>query len=412
MKKLTTTVCIVGGGPAGMMAGFLFARAGIATVVLEKHKDFLRDFRGDTIHPSTTEILSELGLLDDFLKMSPSRLARLRGQFGKTEIDVADFSGLPTACKFIALIPQWDFLNFLAKHASALDTFTLKMETEAVDLMEDHDRVTGVRASSPQGDVEIESSLVIAADGRSSQMRSCAGFKVNNIGAPMDVLWFRVPRSADTDGDTLLHAGSGHIVITINRNDYWQCAYVIPKGTAEAVKRDSFSDFKNIVRQTAPVLAGGLDELSGFDEVKLLSVAIDRLEHWSRPGLLMIGDSAHAMSPIGGVGINLAIQDAVAAANLLSDNLREGSLSAADLESVRRRRLWPTKITQWFQVKAQDRIVKPVFENRLQQALPPLPLRIISRSRFLQRKVGAMIGLGARPEHVRPGRHAAAATSA
>lgn len=397
---IQTTCCVVGGGPAGMMSGLLFARAGVPTLVIEKHSDFLRDFRGDTVHPSTTEVLAELGLLDAFLKMDPDTYPRLGARFGDQKLRVADFSRLPTKCKFISLIPQWDFLDFLADHAKILPDFSLRMNTEATDLIETDGRICGIRASSPEGDFEIHSSLVIAADGRSSRMRDCAGFEVKNIGAPIDVLWFRVSRPQDIEGETLLNAGNGQVVITINRGDYWQCAFVISKGKAANIKAGTLSDFKDRVVGAAPVLKEGIDSLTSFDDVKLLSVSIDRLEKWSRSGLVMIGDSAHAMSPVGGVGINLAIQDAVAAANLLAEKLASGELQNSDLDLVRQRRLWPTKLTQWVQVRAQNGIVKPLIENATPHPKPPLLLRLIARFPFLQRRIGSAIGLGARPEHV------------
>lgn len=401
VERMSTTVCIVGGGPAGMMAGFLFARAGVETIVLEKHADFFRDFRGDTIHPSTTEVLSELGVLDRFLELKPDRLEKIGAEFCGRNFDLADFSGLPTVCQYIAMIPQWDFLSFIADEAAKLPTFSLRMSTKATDLIEENGRIVGVRADSESGQIEVRSSLVIAADGRSSRMRECAGLRVENIGAPIDVLWFRIPRNENAaDAEPLFHAGRGHVVITINRTTYWQCAYVVPKGTADEVKSRELSAFKKAVVDAAPVLGWGIEELRDFDDVRTLNVAIDRLEKWSRPGLLMIGDSAHAMSPVGGVGINLAIQDSVAAANLLADKLADGQPVDDELDSVRRRRLWPAKVTQWVQVKAQDTILDPIISDQKKMPRAPFPMRVISRIPFLQRRLGAMVGLGARPEHV------------
>jgi len=384
-----------------MMAGLLFARAGVETIVLEKHADFFRDFRGDTIHPSTTEVLSELGLLEKFLELKPDRLEKIGAEFCGRTLDLADFSALPTACKFIGMIPQWDFLDFIADAAAKLPGFSLRMNTKATDLIEENGRIVGVRAEGESGKLEVRSSLVIAADGRSSQMRESAGLKVEDIGAPIDVLWFRIPRDENsTDEAPLFHAGPGHVVITINRTSYWQCAYVVSKGTAEEVKSGALSEFKKSVVDAAPVLGWGIEELRDFEEVRTLNVVIDRLEKWSRPGLLMIGDSAHAMSPVGGVGINLAIQDSVAAANALAGKLADGESIDNELDSVRRRRLWPVKVTQWVQVKAQDTILKPIITDQSKSFRIPLPMRVISRFPFLQRKLGAMIGLGARPEHV------------
>lgn len=400
-KVIHTRCCVVGGGPAGLMASYLFARAGVETVVLEKHEDFLRDFRGDTIHPSTTEVLFELGLLDAFLELNPDRLSRLGAEFGTETLNLVDFSQLPTKCRFISMIPQWDFLDFLSAAASKLSTFSLRMKTEATELIEEDERIVGVRADSPDGPIEVRADLVIAADGRASRMRESAGLRIEDIGAPIDVLWFRIPIQEGAEpGDTLFHAGPGHVVITINRTSYWQCAYVIPKGAAKEVKSGRISDFKKSVVETAPVLKAGIEELRSFDEVKMLQVRIDRLNKWSRPGLLMIGDSAHAMSPVGGVGINLAIQDAVASANLLSEKLAAGESVDADLDLVRKRRLRAAKVTQWFQVRAQNGIIDPILSEKRRNIRPPLAMRLISKVPFLQRKLGAMIGLGVQPEYV------------
>ncbi len=400
-EHIKTRCCVVGGGPAGMMTGLLFARAGVETVVIEKHSDFLRDFRGDTVHPSTTELLAELGMLERFLKIPHDQLGRLGGEFGNERITVADFSGLPTCCKYIAFMPQWDFLNFLASEASAYPEFSLRMETKATDILESEGRVTGVQATTPEGTLEIKADLVIAADGRSSRMRECAGLKVNDIGAPIDALWFKIPRKESEGSETLFHAGPGQVVITINRGTYWQCAYVVPKGEAEKVTGGKLSDFRASVSGAAPVLKDAIESLESFENVRLLKVAIDRLEQWSRPGLLMIGDAAHAMSPIGGVGINLAVQDAVAAANFLAEKLQQGNLNDSDLKLIQKRRLFPAKLTQWFQVQAQNRILKPIISDK--ESIPGTPLffRIISRFPALQRKMGSAIGLGARPEHIR-----------
>ncbi len=397
---IKTTCCVVGGGPAGMMTGLLMARAGVETVVIEKHGDFLRDFRGDTIHPSTTQILAELGMLERFLEMNPDHYERLNAEFSGEKFNVADFSALPTRCKYIAFIPQWDFLDFLTEEAAKYPTFSLRMNTKAVDLIESDGIVRGVKAETEAGDLEIEAGLVIAADGRSSKMRDCAGFKVHNVGAPIDVLWFRLPRHQKEKCETLLHAGPGHIVITIDRGSYWQCAFVIPKGGADEVKKSSLGAFKTAITTTAPILTSSVDALENFDDVRLLNVAIDRLGQWSRPGLLMIGDAAHAMSPIGGVGINLAIQDAVAAANLLAWKLEQGALTSPDLAAVRRRRLLPIKLTQWFQVQAQNRILDPIISDKTGFSRPRI-FGIINRFKFLQRLIGFAIGLGARQEHVR-----------
>ncbi len=400
MATIETECCIVGGGPAGMMAGYLFARAGVKTVVLEKHGDFLRDFRGDTVHPSTLEIMYELGLSEDFLKRPHQKVVRLAGDFGGQLVQIGDFGDLPTHYKFIALMPQWHFLNFLADEAKKLPTFSLMMNTEGTGLTVENDRVTGIRANGPDGALEVRAKLTIGADGRHSTLREGSGFAVSDIGAPIDVLWFRVGRDAVTQEDVLLHAGPGHFIVTLDRGDYWQCAYVIPKDSADEVKSGGLDAFKASVVKTVPYLAHHIDDVKSFDDVKLLTVAIDRLEKWSRPGLLFIGDSAHAMSPIGGVGINLAIQDAVAAANLLAGKMANGRLSDSDLDLVRERRMFPTKVTQFAQVQAQNFILAPIVQGSQAVAKPPLVMRIVSHIPWLQRRTAALVGLGVRPEHV------------
>lgn len=401
-RTIDVDCCVAGGGPAGVMAGLLFARAGCSTVVLEKHADFLRDFRGDTVHPSTLEIMHELGLLEDFLKRPHQRLARLSGVFGGRRLDITDFSRLKTTCKFIAFMPQWHFLDFLTEAACSLPTFSIEMQAKVFDLVEGEDqRIAGVKAETAEGQLTVRSKLVIGADGRHSTVRAQAGLKVINVGAPIDVLWFRVPRERRDGDEPLLNTGPGHIVITIDRGDYYQCAFVIEKGAAERIKAQGIQSFRKSVAKTAPRLGPHISALRSFDEVSLLTVVIDRLERWSRPGLLMIGDSAHAMSPVGGVGINLAVQDAVAAANLVSETLAEGRLADDDLDKVRQRRLWPTRATQFAQVQAQNNIIRPLLSNPEQPPAPPLPLRVIAAVPWLQRKLAELIGLGVQPEHVR-----------
>ncbi len=391
--------CIVaGGGPAGMMTGYLLARAGIDVAVLEKHADFLRDFRGDTIHPSTMDALAELGLLDDFLRLPHQEVRYAEVELGGERVRGADFGRLSTRCKFIAFIPQWDFLNFMAERAEAFPTFRLMMETEAVDLLREGDRVAGVVARSPSGERDLRADLVIAADGRDSTLRRAAGLKVKDLGAPMDVLWFRLPRTAEEHGAVLGRMRAGGALIMLDRGDYWQCAFIIRKGTADAVKAQGLAAFRARVSEfLGPTAAQGIASL---DDVRLLTVKVDRLETWYRPGLLCIGDAAHAMSPVGGVGINLAIQDAIAAANLLVDPLRRGIPTEDDLRKVQKRRAFPTWATQAFQTTVQNRVIDPVLRSTQAPRLPWL-LRFAQRHlTFLQGVPARIIGVGFRPEHV------------
>ena len=399
-SSIATTACVVGGGPAGMMLGYLLARAGVQVAVLEKHADFLRDFRGDTIHPSTLELMVELGLLDEFLKLPHSRVDRLSGQIGDTTVMLADFSHLPTHCKFIALMPQWDFLDFLAEHGKRYPSFDLHMKTEATDLIEEGGRVVGVRAKAPAGELEIRADLTVGTDGRHSTVRERAGFKVDNLGAPMDVLWFRVSRRAGDTAETFGHAETGHMMVMLNRTDYWQCAYIIDKGSMDKVKAAGLEAFRASVARISPFLRDRMGEIESWDDVKLLTVAVDRLPHWHKPGLLCIGDAAHAMSPIGGVGINLAIQDAVAAANMLAAPLKEGRVTDGLLEAVQRRRTMPMRVIQWLQVKIQSNVLGAVLSSTARPK-PPFAARLLNRLPLLQRLPARIIGLGVRPEHIR-----------
>ena len=399
LNNISARCCIAGGGPAGIMLGFLLARAGVDVVVLEKHADFLRDFRGDTIHPSTLEVLHELGILDEFLKLPHQPVPRLNAQFGDMRITIADFTHLPVRCKFIAMIPQWDFLDFLADHAALYPGFRLMMKTEATDLIEEQGRVVGVRAKSEAGPLDIRADLVVGADGRNSIIREKAGLPIKDFGAPMDVLWFRISRQPGDPEQSMGRFNVGRIFVQINRGDYWQCGSVIPKGQIEEVRRRGLDAFRNNVAQLAPYLKDRVAELRDWDQIKLLTVRVDRLLQWYRLGLLCIGDAAHAMSPVGGVGINLAIQDAVAAGNILAAPLREGRLTTEDLRRVQKRREFPTRVTQRLQIAMQRRIIVRVLDET-KPFKPPLVLRLIGKFPLLQRIPARLIGMGVRPEHV------------
>jgi 2-polyprenyl-6-methoxyphenol hydroxylase-like FAD-dependent oxidoreductase len=379
-----------------MMAGFLLARAGIDVTVLEKHGDFFRDFRGDTVHPSTLQIMDELGLLDEFLTRPHDEVHELSAQIGIDRLVVADFSRLRTRCNFIALMPQWDFLDFIADHAKRLPNFHLLMNCEATGLIEAAGRVTGVRTS--QGD--IAATLTIAADGRHSVLRDAAGLEVQDFAAPMDVLWFRVSRKPSDSAETFGHAEAGRLMIMLNRTTYWQCAYVIPKDSAATLKQQPITTFRDAVAAMAPTLRDRLGEIKSWDDAKLLTVTVDRLKRWWKPGLLAIGDAAHAMSPVGGVGINLAIQDAVAAANLLAGPLRAGTVAPADLEAVQRRREFPVRIVQGVQIAIQRQVLgRLLVANKPLRA--PWLLRALASISALRTLPAYFVGVGVRPEHVR-----------
>lgn len=401
IQSIRVTCCVVGGGPAGMVLGFLLARAGVEVLVLEKHADFLRDFRGDTIHPSTLELMYELGVLEDFLRRPHQELRELGGVFDDFSVPLADFSHLPTHCKFVALMPQWDFLNFIAEKAAAYPQFRLEMEAEVDELLVENERVTGVHAKTPKGTIEVRADLIVGADGRRSLVREKAGLPVIDLGAPIDVLWMRVGRRDGDPAQTLGRFRAGKILVTLDRGDYWQCAYVIPKGGFAAIQQKGLPAFREGLETAAPFLRGRTEELKDWNDVKLLSVAVDRLRQWWRPGLLCIGDSAHAMSPIGGVGINLAIQDAVATANILWQALLERAGIDEKLAKVQSRREFPTRMTQGFQVFAQKRFIGPALSIKGPIQQLPLPLKLLKRFPVLRRIPARMVGLGVRPEHVR-----------
>jgi 2-polyprenyl-6-methoxyphenol hydroxylase-like FAD-dependent oxidoreductase len=384
-----------------MVLGFLLARAGVDVVVLEKHADFLRDFRGDTIHPSTLELMYELGILDEFLCRPHQELTQIGAQIDDILVTVADFSHLPTHCKFVGLMPQWDFLNFIAEHAKRYPRFHLRMESEVTGLIEENGRVAGVCARTPEGSLEVRADLTVGADGRRSIVREKAGFEVADRGAPIDVLWMRIPRQPSDPVQTLGRFRAGKILVTIDRGDYWQCAYVISKGAFDTIREKGLPAFREDLVKAAPFLKVRVDDLKDWNDIKLLSVAVDHLRKWSRKGLLCIGDSAHAMSPVGGVGINLAIQDAVAAANILAGPLSQGAVSDELLGQVQRRREFPTRMTQGFQVFAHKRLLRPALGNETPMRRLPLPLQLLQRFPILRRIPARAIGLGFRPEHVR-----------
>jgi 2-polyprenyl-6-methoxyphenol hydroxylase-like FAD-dependent oxidoreductase len=400
MKSLTTTCAIVGGGPCGMMLGVLLARAGVDVTVIEKYPDFFRDFRGDTIHPSTLNLLYELGWLDDFLKIPHQQLEHIGARINGEYVEIGDFSRLPTHCKFIALMPQWDFLNFLAERGKRYPTFRVLMKTQGTDLVIENGRVTGVVASDDAGSASIAAKLVVGTDGRHSTMRERAGLQVEDLGAPMDVLWMRITKHA---GDPVQPLGSmrdGRILVMIDRNEYWQCAFLIPKGTFEQLKTAGIEALRRDLVDAVPQLQDRVSEIDDWSKVSLLEVVVDRLKVWHRPGLLCIGDAAHAMSPIGGVGINLAIQDAVAAANALAAPLLAAQDTDPALAHIQRRRTFPTKVTQAFQVFVQQHAIMPVLGGSSAMVRPPLVMRLFDEFPRLRGLPARLIGLGVRPEHI------------
>ena len=399
-EELSARCCVVGGGPCGLMLGFLLARAGIDVIVLEKHGDFLRDFRGDTIHPSTMEVMFELGLLDEFLKLPHQREDVIVERFGTRKYALADFRFLPTRAKYLALMPQWHFLNFLAEQGRNYPSFHLRMSTEAVELLEEQGRVIGVRANGPDGKIEIRTDLTVGCDGRHSTVRACSGLAVEDLGAPMDALWFWLPKHADDPMKTTSSLEAGRSMVLMDRGDYWQCAFMILKGSIDETRRAGLPELRAEIAALFPPFADRIDTLADWEQIKLLNVTVNRLKRWYRPGLLCIGDAAHAMSPLLGVGLGLAVQDAVAAANILWGPLAAGTLCEADLARVQKRREFPTRFTQGIQMllhRSFDRALRQA-ESRALEA--PLSVRLLAALPLLRRLPARLVGMGVRPEHV------------
>lgn len=398
LEKLQSRCCIAGGGPAGMMLGYLLARAGIEVLVLEKHADFLRDFRGDTLHPSTLESMSELGILEELLKRPHQKISQIRARIGGEDILLGEMSYLRTRCRFMALMPQWDFLDFLAEQGRRYPTFQLRMRTEVTGLIKENGRILGIRGNTPAGPIEVRADLVVGADGRDSRVRDCSGLTVENVGAPMDALQVRLSKHAD-DPELFFYSDRGKNMVTIDRGDYWHCGFAVPKGAAEKMQARGIEDFRAGIVEIAPFLRDRVTELRDWSDVKLLTVRADRLRKWYRSGLVCIGDAAHAMSPVGGVGINLAIQDAIAAANILAGPLRESAVSTADLAKIQRRRSFPTRLTQRLQGLIQKQVWRGLGKS--EPARPPWPLRLLERTTLPCRMRTRFIAVGIRPEHVR-----------
>jgi len=398
MEAIRTTCCIVGGGPAGVMLGYLLARGGIKVLVLEKHADFFRDFRGDTVHPSTLDVMYELGLLKGLLQIPHQRVTAVSARIGDFDFHAAEFGLMPTRCKFVALMPQWDFLNFLSERAREFPSFELRLDYEGVDLMRDGERIAGVEARSPEGPLEIEADLVVACDGRHSAMRQAAGLPIEEFGVPIDVLWFHISRRAGDPEQVLGTVNYGKALILINRGDYFQAGLIIRKGSFGQLKAEGLDAFRHTIAQIAPYLGSRVHEIQDWDQIKLLTVQINRLRRWHLPGLLCIGDAAHAMSPAGGVGINLAIQDAVAAANLLAAPLRAGHVTELVLQRLQRRREFPTRVTQFLQVAAHNALEAAFRTSGPLQA--PWQLKAFDRLPGRKFLMGYVVGVGVRPEHV------------
>lgn len=400
-QHIETTCVIAGAGPAGLMLGLLLARAGVDVVVVEKHGDFLRDFRGDTIHPSTLEVMSELGLVEEFLTLPHTRAPKLTAEMGGRTITMADFSRLPVKNRFIAFMPQWDFLNFLTGKAGQYPNFRLLMQAKVADVLKEQGKVAGLVVETPEGRLTVRSKLVVGADGRNSIVREKAGLEIENFGTPSEVVWMKLSKQAGDPHEVMGHAGPRQGFVLIDRGDYWQCGYVIRRTTFAEIRERGIEGFRQMVVEVSPLPAERMREIASFDDTSLLTVRIDRLKQWWRPGLICIGDAAHAMSPIGGVGVNLAIQDAVAAANILSGPLREGRLSDDDLAAVEKRRGFPTRATQKLQLMMRSSRKVDQADERKRKG-PPAFIRGIARFPLLAHLAGRLIGLGFRMEHVKP----------
>ena len=397
--KVNYKCCIVGGGPAGVMLGYIMAKFGIEVVVLEKHKDFFRDFRGDTIHPSTMNILQQLGILEDFLKIPHDKTPKISAKFGDKEFTVADFTQLDILTPYIAFTPQWNFLNFLTEKGKQLEHFNLMMETKVIDLIKEDGNVVGVKAINPEGELSILSALVVGTDGRHSITREKAQFTINSLGSSIDVLWFRVLKHKNDKKQAFLNANNGNLLILIDRNDYWQCGLIVQKGGYDFIKEKGIQYLRQELTNIIPELKNNIEDITSFEQVKNLDVKVDRLEKWYTEGLICIGDAAHAMSPIGGVGVNLAIQDAVAAANVLVPILKTGKPTQRDLQKIQERRMYPTTFTQSVQVLIQNKSLQPFLGNKKKQNAPSI-LKLFQWVPFLRKLPARFIGLGIRAEKI------------